>query len=163
MFHRTHAILLVTFGLALSLGANMALAAQNPLFGRWTLKDDKTALSAKGNLYKTIDIVSCSKDFCGVSVDDKNLCGQTLFHVPIIDVKNGLLLEGLGKWGTLEKKIEIQIFIHQTYNKPDILLALGEDDMSLARRVSSIPIFVADYKKTGQATCTAGPYQLSGN
>src|SRR5690349_17617859 len=101
MAHRTHTIASLTLGLGLSLCGNAAYAATD-LYGRWTVSDDKPAYSAKGMLYKTIDVVPCGDGFCGVSVADDNACGQVLFRV-LTPYTADEELVGQGKWGKDKK------------------------------------------------------------
>jgi hypothetical protein len=44
--------------------------ASSLYYGRWTVSEDKPVFTARGRLYKTIDVARCGRDFCGVSVDD---------------------------------------------------------------------------------------------
>jgi hypothetical protein len=153
MFHRSHFIAAATLGLALTLSAGMAAAAGNvSYFGRWTVSDDKPAFSAKGKLYKTVDIAACGKDFCGVSVDEKNHCGATLFRFLTIHAKNEQLI-GHGIWGAAKKRLQIG-YATPDDAKPYMYLGLGADDMDLTGREGSVPTFEANYKNIGRATCT---------
>jgi hypothetical protein len=54
--------------------------ASSPYYGRWTVDDESPVFTARGRLYKTIDVAPCGRDFCGVSVDDAGTCGATLFR-----------------------------------------------------------------------------------
>ncbi len=153
MFHRSYSIVLASFSLALSLGANLALADMGQIYGRWTVKDEKPAYSAKGKLYKTIDVAPCGNDFCGVSVDYANACGPTLFRFltsHTIDQE----LTGHGLWGAEKKKLQIG-YATPTGDKPYVYLGLGADDMDFSGREGSTPTFQADYKKLGEAKCVA--------
>ncbi len=151
--HLSQPILLAAFGLALTLGGNMARADNANYFGRWTVSDDKPVFSAKGKLYKTIDVAPCSNDFCGVSVDDNNKCGPTLFRFLSIHAKNEELT-GHGLWGSVKKKLQVGYTIPD--NAPAYMyLALGEDGMDITGREGSIPTFQANYKAAGEATCKA--------
>ena len=47
-----------------------ASSAKSPYYGRWTVDEEKPVFTARGRLYKTIDVAPCGKDFCGVSVND---------------------------------------------------------------------------------------------
>jgi hypothetical protein len=145
-------------GLALSLGANAALATNVPVvsyFGRWTVSDDKPEYSSKGVVYKTVDIAPCGNDFCGVSVDDENHCGATLFRFFTAHV-NDQELAGHGRWGETKKKLQINYSIPtEPIEKPYFTLGLGEDDMDVTGREGSIPTFQANYKFIGEGTCVA--------
>jgi hypothetical protein len=152
-FHRNHSILLASLGLALTLCGGAARAENASYFGRWTVSDDKPAYSAKGKLYKTVDIAPCGNDFCGVSVDDQNHCGATLFRFLTIHAKNQQLI-GHGVWGKTKKKIELD-YATPAGEKPYVMLGLGADDMDITGRDGSIPTFQANYKNVGEASCNA--------
>jgi hypothetical protein len=143
---------LVISQLTLGLGASAARAEGASYFGRWTVSETKPAFSSKGKLYKTIDIAPCGKDFCGVSVGDKNECGKTLFRFFTIHANDTELI-GHGRWGNEKKKLII------TYNtpekeKPFFYLGLGDSGMiDLSGREGSLPTFEAPYKLVGAATC----------
>jgi hypothetical protein len=151
-FHLGQSILLVGLGLVLTLGSTMARAENASYFGRWTVSDDKPVYSAKGKLYKTFDIAPCGKDFCGVSVDDNNKCGPTLFRFLTIHATNENLT-GHGLWGSVKKKLQISYAIPGS-DPPYITIGLGEDDMDITGREGSMPTFEANYKAVGKATCT---------
>jgi hypothetical protein len=153
MFHRTHSIAAAALGLALSLGANAALANTEHFYGRWTVSDDKPAYSAKGKLYKSIDMAPCGNDFCGVSVSDNNQCGPTLFRFFTTHAKDEDL-SGHGLWGTAKKKL-IMGFATPQDAKAYMYLGLGADDMDLGGREGSTPTFEANYNKIDEATCIA--------
>lgn len=153
MAHRTRVIASLTIGLALSLSGNLAYAATDRYYGRWTVSDDTPAYSSKGILYKTIDLAPCGDDFCGVSVADDDSCGRVLFRFLTSHADDELLV-GHGKWGKTKKKLELG------YAKPEdavpyLYLALGSDDMDLTGREGSIPTFQANYERHGEAACTA--------
>ena len=151
--HRRHSILLGVLGLSLAFGTTVARAEDASYFGRWTVSDDKPVFTARGKLYKTVDIAPCGKDFCGVSVDDQNHCGPTLFRFLTIHAKNEQLI-GHGLWGDAKKKIEID-YVTPDADKPYVMLGLGADDMDFTGREGSMPTYQANYKITGQATCMA--------
>ena len=50
--------------------ASGAASGTSPYFGRWAVSEDRPVFTARGRLYKTIDVAPCGRDFCGVSVDD---------------------------------------------------------------------------------------------
>jgi hypothetical protein len=152
-FHRHLSILLASFSLALTLNGSAARAENAAYFGRWTVSDDKPAYSAKGKLYKTVDIAPCGKDFCGVAVDDQNHCGDTLFRFLTIHVKNEQLI-GHGVWGKTKKKIELD-YATPVGEKPYVMIGLGADDMDITGREGSMPTFQANYKNVGVAECKA--------
>ena len=153
MAHRTHVIASLTIGLALNLSGNLAYAATDQYYGRWTVSDDTPAYSSKGIQYKTIDLAPCGDDFCGVSVAQDDSCGKVLFRFLTTHADDELLI-GHGPWGKAKKKVELG------YAKPEdaapyLYLALGSDDMDLTGREGSIPTFQANYERHGDAACTA--------
>jgi hypothetical protein len=153
MFHRKQVIASCLLGLALTLSANMALAETEQYYGRWTVSDDKPAFSKKGILYKTIDIGPCNKDFCGVSVDEQNNCGGTLFRF-FTSHKIDEELRGHAVWGDLKKTLILGL-ARPADAKPYVYLGLGEKDVDLSEREGSIPTFQANYKMMGTASCLA--------
>lgn len=156
MVHHRHSILRATLGLALSLGANAAMATNVPgvsYFGRWTVSDDKPEYSSKGVVYKTVDIAPCGNDFCGVSVDDKNNCGATLFRFFTAHAQDDELV-GHGRWGAAKKKIQIN-YTKPSTESPYFSLGIGDDNMDVTGREGSIPTFQANYKFVGKGTCVA--------
>jgi hypothetical protein len=152
---RQHTILLSTLGLAALGGATVAQAETSHFFGRWVVSDDKPAYSAKGKLYKTIDIAPCGADFCGVSVSDKGDCGATLFRFLTIHAANDELI-GHGLWGSMKKKVQIEFRPTDSPDGPGFYLGVGEDDMDFSGREGSMPKFDANYKSAGEAKCLAG-------
>jgi hypothetical protein len=152
MAHRTHIIASLTLSLAFSLSGNLAHAATDQYYGRWTVSDDKPAYSSKGILYKTIDLAPCGNDFCGVSVADDKSCGEVLFRFLTTHADDEDLF-GHGKWGKTKKKLQLG-YARPENDTPYIYLALGSDDMDMSGREGSIPTFQADYERGGEAVCT---------
>lgn len=147
---KTHRLHLSLFA-ALVLATPAARAEDSHYFGRWTVSDDKPAFSAKGKIYKTFDVAPCGKDFCGISVSEKDICGETLFRFLTVHENNDEIT-GHGRWGTVKKKLTVGIA------KPDglpsyMFLGLGNDDMDFTGREGSIPSFQANYKHMGDAVC----------
>jgi hypothetical protein len=151
MFHRTFSIATAAFGLALSLGGNLANANTEHFYGRWTVSDDKPVYSSKGKLYKSIDMAPCGNDFCGVAVSDNNQCGPTLFRFFTTHAKDEDLV-GHGLWGATKKKL-IMGYATPENDKAYMYLGLGADDMDLGGREGSTPTFEANYKNMGKADC----------
>lgn len=152
MVRRTHMVASLTLGLALGLSGNLAHAATDEYYGRWTVSDKKPAYSSKGILYKTIDIAPCGNDFCGVSVGDDNACGEVLFRFLTTHTADEDLF-GHGKWGKYKKTLQLG------YAKPEdeasyMYVALGSDDMDMSGREGSIPTFQANYERLGDVVCT---------
>jgi hypothetical protein len=153
MVHYRHFTSLAAVGLVAVLAAPAARASDVTYFGRWTVSDEKPDYSTKGLLYKTIDIAPCGNDFCGVSVDDKNGCGPTLFRFFTAHAKDDELI-GHGKWGSLKKKVQIN-YATPTGEKPYFSLGLGDDNMDVTGREGSIPTFEANYAYVGPTQCSA--------
>jgi hypothetical protein len=151
MFHCNRSILLASLGLALTLGANMARAADANYMGRWTVSDEKPAYSSKGKLYKTIDIAPCGADFCGVAVSDNNVCGPTLFRFLTIHATNAEL-NGHGLWGSTKKKLRLTNYIEENVAK--VYVGLADANYDFDSREASTPTFDANYKNIGKASCT---------
>ena len=152
-FHHQHLSLLAAFVLASLGGSAAARAADSHYFGRWTVSDDKPAYSAKGKFYKTFDVAPCGADFCGISVDDKQSCGDTLFRFFTVHANNDEIV-GHGRWGAEKKKLIIDYTKPQT-GPTGLYLGLGADDMDFTGREGSIPTFDANYKRVGDAQCRA--------
>ncbi len=153
MFHRTHIIATAAAGLALALSANSAFASTEHFYGRWTVSDDKPAFSAKGKLYKTIDVALCGNDFCGVAVGDDGECGPTLFRFFTTHATDEELT-GHGLWGATKKKLQIG-YATPDSAEPYVYIGLGADDMDMGGREGSVPTFEANYRKLGEVNCTA--------
>lgn len=147
---KTHRIALSLFA-ALVLATTAARAEESHYFGRWTVSDDKPAFSAKGKLYKTFDVAPCGNDFCGVSVSDKGGCGEKLFRFLTIHAGNDEL-NGHGRWGAVKKKLTIG-FVKSDGEPGYVYLGIGNDDMDLSARESSMATFEANYKRLGNAVC----------
>ena len=121
--------------------------------GRWTVSEDKPVFTARGRMYKTIDIAPCGRDFCGVSVDDGGKCGPMLVRFL---GKNAAAesLRGHGKWGGEQKNVVI--FSYGAGDGGDnqgFELYLG-DGYNLGRRSANMPKFHAEYRRLGAAKCT---------
>ena len=149
--HRRNLTLLAGLVLVGLCGTTAARAADSQYFGRWTVSDDKPVYTAKGRHWKTFDVARCGADFCGVAVDDKQNCGETLFRFLTIHAGNDELV-GHGLWGSEKKKLMIDFI--KTEGSPDSLyLGVGNSDMDLSAREGSMAIFEANYKRLSGATC----------
>ena len=150
--HSRHLILAAGFVLVALCDNTAARAADSPYFGRWTVSDDKPAFSAKGKFWKTFDVAPCGADFCGVAVDDKQTCGETLFRFLTIHANSDELI-GHGHWGSEKKKLIID---HTTAQSGGLglYLGLGANDMDFTGREGSMPTFDANYQRLGDALCT---------
>jgi hypothetical protein len=128
--------------------------ASSLYYGRWTVSEDKPVFTARGRLYKTIDVAACGRDFCGVSVDDGGRCGPVLFRF-LAKNANNESLRGHGKWGDEQKNIVLM-----SYGGGDVGANAGfevylGDGASVGSRSGSMPKFHADYRRLGNARCTA--------
>ena len=160
--HRGHSILLCALALAALGGTTVAQAETSHFFGRWAVSDDKPVYTAKGKLYKTVDVAPCGADFCGVSVGDKGECGATLFRF-LTEHANNDMLEGHGLWGATKLKLQIEYQDPKTMNSPTskvpgILLGLGDKNFDFEGREGSMPMFQANYQSTGDAKCLVGAH-----
>ncbi|MDH7974284.1 hypothetical protein QH494_19015 [Sphingomonas sp. AR_OL41] len=152
---RLSMFLLVALGAAALFGparGAAAPAAASPYFGRWTVAEDRPVFTARGRLYKTIDIASCGRDFCGVSVDDRGNCGSVLFRFLARHAGGDDTLRGHGKWGDAQKNIEIYNDLLTDDAAPSFELWLG-DGHDFGGRSESMPKFHAAYRRLGNARC----------
>ena len=138
-------------------GAQPAAAAggSSPYFGRWTVSEDRPVFTARGRLYKTIDVSACGRDFCGVSVDDRGRCGTTLFRFLMAHAGGEDSLRGHGKWGNA--RMNVMLDNYEDSDAPggrriELYLGKGYD---FGERSDNMPKFHANYRKSGQALCTA--------
>ncbi len=127
----------------------------NVYLGRWTASEDKAAFSRRGLDYKTLDVASCGRDFCGVSVGRAGACGPTLFRFKAKSVTRQRGLSGHGRWGNAVKNVEL--FAWRETQMPGgrgLSLNLG-DGHDFGSRSGSMPKFSADYSPAGTARCIA--------
>lgn len=126
----------------------------SPYYGRWTVSEDRPIFTVRGAAYKTIDITTCGRDFCGVSVDDKGRCGAVLFRFLAKNAATDML-RGHGRWGSEQKNIVLMSYgTTDTGENAGFELLLG-DGYNLGSRSGSMPKFHADYKRLGAARCVA--------
>jgi hypothetical protein len=162
-FVRAAKLSVLSMGLAMAVGANVASAQGSHFFGRWTITNSEigvaTIMSSKGESYRTIDIALCGSEFCGVSVGADRACGKTLFRfLGSSQVKE--FITGHGRWG--EKKLKIQLGHAKPADEPEYLyVGLGEDSFDFESREGSMPKFSANYKREGEATCFAPSFTTS--
>lgn len=166
MAHMSIALAAAT-GLALASGMVMAEAPRaaagtravpadprSPYYGRWTVSGAKEVFSARGKLYKTIDIAPCGRDFCGVSVAANGACGATLFRF-FARRTGDEMLRGHGVWGNARKNITIEYYANEDEPGGRVLdLNLG-DGHDFGERSDNIPKFTANYRPVGAVRCTA--------
>lgn len=125
--------------------------ASSAYYGRWTVDEEKPIFTERGRAYKTLDIAPCGKDFCGVSVDDNGKCGQVMFRF-LGSHANTETLRGHGRWGAERKNVVI--YSYGTGGVPGFELYLG-DGANMGGRSGSMPKFHTQYRKLGNARCTA--------
>jgi hypothetical protein len=153
LFHPI-AALSIAAALVSSVAVSAIEASPGPHFGRWTVSDPAARFTAKGKLYKTIDIAFCGKDFCGVSVGDKGQCGPTLFRFLTKNARKPML-QGHGKWGNAKKNIQIENWENpESPSGREMEIYVG-DGYDFGGRSDSMPKYNAVYKRVGQARCKA--------
>ncbi|MGE3690546.1 MAG: hypothetical protein AB7F98_04115 [Novosphingobium sp.] len=128
--------------------------AASPWYGRWTVSEDRPVFTARGRLYKTIDIAPCGRDFCGVSVADNGACGAGLFRFFGHRARVEETLYGHGLWGREKKNVQIGTW--EDNDQPggrvvEIYLGDGHD---FGDRSENMPKFHANYRRLGAARCT---------
>lgn len=135
--------------------AGQSAARQNLYVGRWTVSDDKPVFSSRGLAYKTVDIASCGRDFCGVSVDPQGRCGPVMFRFLAKSIRGKEFLRGHGRWGDMRKTIEISGYAGKDIpGGRGLELNLG-DGHDFGSREGSMPKFSAGYRPLGTPRCTA--------
>lgn len=128
--------------------------AASPYYGRWTVSEDRPVFTARGRMYKSMDIAPCGRDFCGVSVSDAGACGPVLFRFLSAHADGETMLHGHGRWGSTKKNVQISTW--QDEDVPggrSIELYLG-DGYDFGERSGSMPKFHAMYRRTGESRCT---------
>ena len=149
-----HSLAALSIGLFAS--APAFAAAPSPYYGRWTVSADKPVWTAKGRMYRTIDIAPCGKDFCGVSVGDKGQCGPVLFRF-LARHAGTSELRGHAKWGAATKNVQISTWgpnAEEMAGGREIDLYVG-DGHDFGGRSENMPKFHGEYKRIGNARCTA--------
>lgn len=135
--------------------ASSSSTMSSPYFGRWAVSEDNPVFTARGRLYKTIDVARCGRDFCGVSVDDRGRCGTTLFRFLMAHANGEESLRGHGRWG--DSRMNVVLYNYEASDAPggrtiEIYLGKGYD---FGERSDNMPKFHANYRKAGQAQCIA--------
>ena len=163
LFHRLTALSIVLAGglaLAAPAVADAPLVpapvtnAANPYFGRWAVFGDREVFTARGKLYKTMDIAPCGQGFCGVSVDPAGRCGITLFRFGGGQNPTSGALRGRGRWGSETKNIALNNYEDGIPSRRTVELYLG-DGHDFGGRSGSMPRFHGEYRRTGVARCIA--------
>lgn len=153
--HRLAALSIATLVLT-SAAAQAAPAASSPYYGRWQTDEPNRAFTARGREYRMIDVAPCGKDFCGVSVSDKGVCGPVLFRflAKHLDGEDQPL-RGHGKWGKERKNVVIYHYENDPADggkQLELYLGKGYD---FGGRSDSMPSFHSVYLPKGKATCKA--------
>lgn len=152
LFHSVAALSIGLFA-----GVPALAAGPSPYYGRWTVNEDKPMFTAKGQMYRTIDIAACGKDFCGVSVGAKGQCGPVLFRFLAKHAGGNDTLHGHAKWGTQTKNVQIASWELDSKDWPggrEIDLYVG-DGHDFGDRSENMPKFHGEYKRIGTARCVA--------
>lgn len=131
-------------------------APTSPYFGRWTTTEPNRVFTVRGRDYRMIDVAPCGKDFCGVSVGDKGVCGPVLFRflAKRLDGQDQPL-RGHGKWGKERKNV---VIFHYDNDPADggkqLELYLGKG-YDFGERSDNMPSFHSVYQPKGKAVCKA--------
>jgi hypothetical protein len=139
-------------GMAAVGGTGVLAKRQNVYVGRWTVYDDRPIFSSRGMPYKTVDILACGNDYCGVSVGKNGACGPTLFRFEMKPVESEKGLSGRGRWGNQMKNIEIYADQEKAGRLMDLYLGDGH---SFDKRSGSMATYTAFYRPRGAAHCVA--------
>lgn len=153
--HRGVRMSIVAAAACVLLALPAAAGSASAYLGRWTVAEDKALFSAKGRLYKTVDVARCGADMCGVSVADNGACGPLLFRFHATTLVRNETARGHGRWGAVKKNIELT-----SWQVPDvpggrrITIDLG-DGYDFGERSGNMPKFSAQYRVSGRASCVA--------
>lgn len=158
LFHRLAMLSIGLLGTVAGTGAQANAPASSLYYGRWSVAEERPAFTARGKLYKTIDIAPCGKDFCGVSVADGGKCGPVLFrflgkraHDDADDY-----LRGHAAWGTAKKNVVIYSYDDDSTTPLTRTLDLYVGDgYDFGERSANMPKFHANYARKGAAACRA--------
>ena len=152
--HRLAALSIAALG-CVAAAAQAAAPATSAWYGRWSVSEDNPTFTARGKLYKTVDIAPCGNDFCGVSVDDGGKCGATLFRFLGRRALATDTLEGHGRWGTGRKNVVIYPSLDEGLPAAErgFELYLG-DGYDFGGRSENMPKFHAGYRRAGAPRCS---------
>lgn len=154
--HRLTSLSILSAAAAVGLTPTGALSAvpQSLYSGRWTVSDDKPVFSSNGILYKTIDVVPCGHDHCGVSVGSGGACGPVLFRFTSKSIRGGERLQGHGRWGNARKNIVIEAAADDNSAPGGRYLSIDlGDGYDFGERSGNMPKFSAGYHSLGVAHC----------
>ena len=150
----SHRLIALSIGaLTLAVGAQAAAPVSSGWYGRWVVAEENPAFTARGQVYKTVDIAPCGNDFCGVSVGDGGRCGAVLFRFLGHRAATDDSLQGHGRWGTGRKNVMLYSFGGDAVPR-GFELYLG-DGYDFGGRSDNMPKFHAEYRRTGAAQCMA--------
>jgi len=147
---------LYVLALATAAAPSLAVAGpapSSPLYGRWSVSDDRPVFTVRGHLFKTIDIQPCGDDFCGVSVSDTGQCGASLFRFLGKHANNTDALIGHTQWGQAKKNIVIYVNPESEVGPDKLLEIYIGDGHDFGERSENMPKFHASYRRAGQALC----------
>lgn len=137
------------------MAASTPAASPSLFVGRWTVADDKPKYSAKGMIYKSLDVAPCDRDVCGVSVAANGTCGPVLFRFHSTSLIVGEAVEGHGRWGTVKKNLALSGWRDKDIpGGRRLSISLG-DGYDLGERSANMPKFSAEYRPIGKARCIA--------
>jgi hypothetical protein len=141
-------------GISAAASSTVQPTNSSPYYGRWTVSEERPVYTARGRVYKTIDIAPCGRDFCGVSVADNGACGATLFRF-LGSHRDGLTqLRGHGRWGNERKNVTINVYDNgdrPVVHTIDLYLGEGYD---FGERSDNMPKFHGEYRRLGAARCS---------
>ena len=154
LFHRLTGLSMAIAGLV-PLMSQAAAPASSDWYGRWTVSEDRPLFTARGQLYKTIDIAPCGNDFCGVSVNDAGRCGAVLFRFFGRRAGTPETLQGHGRWGEGRKNVVIYPALSEDLPAAErgFELYVG-DGYDFGGRSENMPKFHANYARRAAARCT---------
>jgi len=153
LFHAGMAVSMLLVASTAQAGGAAQAGGTPRLYGRWTTTEPAKAFTKRGAEYRQFDIAPCGKDFCGVSVGPKGVCGPVLFRFLTKHIKDWMLT-GHGKWGAQKMNLGLEINEIESSGRYELLLGLGDSGYALESRESSMPKFTATYRPAGPASCT---------
>lgn len=153
LFHSVAALSIGLFA-----GVPALATAPSPYYGRWTINMNPQVFTAKGRMYRTIDIAACGKELCAISVAANGTCGPVLFRFTARrDRDNNDTSYGRTKWGAQTKNFQISTWMNDPKDWPagrEIDLYVG-DGHDFGDRSDNMPKFHGEYKRISTARCSA--------
>ena len=126
----------------------------SPYYGRWTVSEERPVYTPRGAQYRTIDIAPCGRDFCGVSVGARGVCGPTLFRFLSSHRDGTTTLQGHGRWGNERKNIQINVYDDGAPAAARAIELYLGDGHDFGGRSENMPKFHGEYRRLGAAQCT---------